>query len=78
MATTMPPVERDGSLDVAGEAVEAEDGTGFLLTASVLVTVTLGRVEACVEFGGLAEEEMSSRVGRPRSIILPHSSRLME
>ena len=35
IATTMPPVERDGGPLVAGEAVEAEDGTGFLFTVSL-------------------------------------------
>jgi len=68
-ATTIPPVERDGSLAVAGEEVEAEEGTGFLLTGSVLGTMTLECVDGGVEEGGLAAE-MSRRVGRPRSIIL--------
>ena len=47
-ATTIPPVEREGSLAVAGdvvEVVEADEGTGFLLTGSIFGTVTLGRVE---------------------------------
>lgn len=73
--TTMPPVERDGSRLASGEEVEAEEGTGFLFTASVLGTVILGRVfVACgVGLGG-SGEEMSSREGRPRFIILFHFS----
>ena len=70
-ATTIPPVERDGCLVVAGEAVEAE-GTGFLLTGSDLGMATLGRVGE--EEGGMVAEEVSSRVGRPRFIILIHFS----
>ena len=53
---------------MAGEAVKAEEGRGFLLTGSALGTVTLGCVDEGVEEGGLAVE-MLSRVGRPRSII---------
>ena len=49
-ATTIPPVERDGFLE-AGEAVEAEEGTGFLLTGSALGTVTFGRVNGGLEEG---------------------------
>lgn len=57
---------------MAGEVVEADEGTGFLLTGSVLGTETLGR-DAGVGGGGLEEEE-SRREGRPRSIIVLHFS----
>ena len=80
-ATTIPPVERDGSLLVAGDAVEAEEGTGFLLTGSFLGAVTLGRADEGVEVveeeggrGGGFWADVSSREGRPRSIILLHFS----
>lgn len=70
----MPPV--DGIRPVAGEAVEAEEGTGFLFTMSGLGTVIFGRVVGGVGSGG-SEEEMSRREGRPRFIILLHFSFLI-
>jgi len=42
IATTIPPVERGGSrCPVAGEAVEAGDGTGFRRTGSALGTAAI-------------------------------------
>ena len=41
--TAIVGAERDESLPATGEAVEAEEGTGFLFTGSVLGTVTVGR-----------------------------------
>ena len=60
---------------MAGEAVEADEGTGFRRTISGFGTVTLGRFEGDVEVGGL-EEEVSRRVGRPRSIMVHFSGPL--
>lgn len=51
-ATRIPPVERDGNLAVAGEAEEADEGTGFRRTVSTLGTVTCGRFESGVEAAG--------------------------
>ena len=59
-------VEKGGSLPVAGERVEAEEGTGFLFTGSFLGTVTLGLVGGMLVRGF---EEISRLVGLPRSII---------
>lgn len=69
-------MERDGSRAVAGEAVVAEDGTGFRRTTSGFGTVTTGRFEGIVEVGGL-RLEVSRREGRPRSIILHFSAPLV-
>ncbi len=69
----MPPVERDGTGAVAGEAAEAGEGTGFLFTISGLGTVIFGRVMGGVGLGG-SGEETSRREGRPRFIILLHFS----
>ena len=74
-ATRVPPVERDGNLAVAGEAVEADEGTGFRRTISTLGTVNFGRFEGGVEVGGWGEEE-SRREGRPRSITVHFSGPL--
>ena len=65
---------------MAGDAVEAEEGKGFLLTGSFLGAVGLGRADEGVEDeeeggGGLAAD-VSSREGRPRSIIFLHFSEL--
>lgn len=69
----MPPVERDGSRAVAGEAEVAEEGTGFRRTTSDLGTEIIGR------FGGIVgvvemRLEVSRREGRPRSIMLHFSA----
>lgn len=79
-ATAMPGEARGGSRVVAGEAVDAEDGTGFLFTTSDLGTVIFGRVAGGgggaglgLVFGG-SRGEISSREGRPRFIILVHFS----
>ena len=66
-------MERDGSRAVAGEAVVAEEGTGFRRTTSVFGTETIGRFGGFVEVGGL-RLEVSRREGRPRSIMLHFSA----
>lgn len=66
-------MERDGSRAVAGEAVVAEEGTGFRRTTSVFGIETIGRFGGFVEVGGL-RLEVSRREGRPRSIILHFSA----
>ncbi len=66
-------MERDGSRAVAGEAVVAEEGTGFRRTTSVFGTETVGRFGGFVEVGGL-RLEVSRREGRPRSIMLHFST----
>ena len=66
-------MERDGSRTVAGEAVVAEEGTGFRRTMSVFGIETIGRPGGIVEVGGL-RLEVSRREGRPRSIILHFST----
>lgn len=60
---------------MAGEAVEADEGTGFCRTVSALGTVTFGRFEGVVEVGGWGEES-SRREGRPRSITIHFSESL--
>ena len=69
----MPPVEREGIRPLAGDAVEAEEGTGFRFTMSGFGTVIFGRVVEGVGSGG-SGEETSRREGRPRFIILLHFS----
>ena len=66
-------MERDGSRAVAGEAVVAEEGTGFRRTTSIFGTETVGRFGGFVEVGGL-RLEVSRREGRPRSIMLHFSA----
>ena len=73
----MPPVERDGSRAVAGEAEVAEEGTGFRRTTS-----DFGGREAIGRFGGRVgvgelRLEVSRREGRPRSIMLHFSAALV-
>ena len=63
-------MERDGSRAVAGEAVVAEEGTGFRRTTSVF---TIGRFGGFVEVGGL-RLVVSRREGRPRSIMVHFSA----